>query len=68
MAVDSRNKRFSILNLFVQNLGHVFPNPDGAVGQADRQQFAFCYAGILFNPLIAAQFAGSVRRMTGYGT
>lgn len=45
MAVDTRNKRFSLLGLAVPIL-LVLPAPDAAINQADRQQLAYCYAGI----------------------
>lgn len=47
MAVDTRNERAACLNLTL-GFGRVFPNPDvGAEGQADRQQTALSYPGIL---------------------
>lgn len=47
MAVDTRDKRASVLGLAVATFALVLPNPDGAaLSQADRQQTAFCYAGI----------------------
>ncbi len=47
MALDSRDKRASTLGLAVAPFALVLPNPDGAaLAQADRQQVAFCYAGI----------------------
>lgn len=39
MAIDTENKRRSTMA--------VLPVPDGTVGQADRQQVAWIYAGIL---------------------
>jgi hypothetical protein len=44
MAVDSRNKRFSLLSVG-QWKGRVLPNPDGGFGTAaDREQLAVSYA------------------------
>lgn len=49
MAVDTRNKRASCLGLaFAAAL--VLPAPDGAIDAADRQQTAYCYAGIAAAP------------------
>lgn len=45
MAVDTRNKRASILGIGLA-AAIVFPNPDATVAQADRQQCARVYAGI----------------------
>lgn len=47
MAVDTRNKRFSLLGLAVP-MALVLPLADATIGQADRQQFAYCYSGIAF--------------------
>lgn len=46
--LDSRDKRFSMIGLDTHWL-HVLPNPDGAIGQGDKQQFALKYRGITFN-------------------
>lgn len=43
--LDTRNKRGSAIN--IDRCARLWPNPDGTVGQADRQQVAFKYAGIL---------------------
>lgn len=43
MAVDSRDKRFSLMGLTLP-APCVFPDPDGALGYADRMQFIFLYA------------------------
>jgi hypothetical protein len=44
--VDTRNKRASALGFVLAALV-VLPAPDAAIGQADRQQVTFSYAGIL---------------------
>lgn len=46
MAVDTRDKRFSLLG-FGQAHGApvVFPNPDGAVGDVDRPMWIYLYHG-----------------------
>lgn len=44
--LDTRNKRASAVG-FDLNWLHVYPNPDGALNQADRQQTAYKYPGIL---------------------
>lgn len=45
MAVDSRNKRFSMLGLALAFIS-VFPNPDGTLVAADRAQYLWLYPGI----------------------
>lgn len=45
MAVDTRDERAAIIT-YALPVG-VFPNPDSDVDQADRQQVAFLYPGIL---------------------
>ena len=45
MAVDTRNKRASILGIGLA-AALVLPAPDATVAQSDRQQTAFAYAGI----------------------
>jgi len=46
MAVDTRNKRFSLLGLALV-VTAVLPNPDGAIdSSAERQQYLYCYSGI----------------------
>lgn len=47
--LDTRNKRASAVGLIFTALA-VLPAPDAAVGQADRQQVAYCYAGISAHP------------------
>lgn len=43
--LDTRNKRGSNIGFdFVW--GHIYPNPDGTISQADRQQIAVKYPGI----------------------
>ena len=50
MPIDSRNKRFSLLGLAMASLA-VLPAPDATIDQADRQQLAYCYSGILAGAL-----------------
>lgn len=45
MAVDTRDRRSSVV-AFARGHGRVFPNPDGTVGQPDRQHVAYSYPGI----------------------
>lgn len=51
MAVNTRNRRASVIGLAVA-ARLVLPAPDGALVQADRQQTAYSYAGILAQPLV----------------
>lgn len=50
MAVDSRDKRFSMMGL-LQPVPSVLPNPDGTIGLPDQNQYAFMYHGIDLDPL-----------------
>jgi hypothetical protein len=45
MAIDTRNKRFSILGLH-QPVPSLAPDPDGAFTAADRAMWLFLYHGI----------------------
>lgn len=46
MAVDTRNKRFSLL-AFGKPLPYVMPNPDGSFANAnDRAQLVYLYHGL----------------------
>lgn len=45
MAIDTRNKRASVINVF--RSGRVYPNPDGSLANPnDRTQMSMRYAGI----------------------
>lgn len=45
MAIDTRNKRASVISLNIA--GGLFPNPDGSIANVpDRQEIAMLYAGI----------------------
>lgn len=46
MAIDTRDKRSGALLVYVPWRG-LLPLADGAIGQADRQQVALAYPGIL---------------------
>jgi len=46
MALDTRNKRAGAVNISSPWRG-ILPEPDGSVGQADRQTIAFMSASIL---------------------
>ncbi len=50
MAVDTRQKRFSIMN-FATRQTHVYPlfEADGSVDLDDRQHLLDCYSGIAFD-------------------
>ena len=52
MAVDSRNKRASVLGFGLAAL-LVMPAPDGTIDQADRQHVAYSYPGITAGTPIA---------------
>ena len=57
MAVDTRNKRASVLGIALA-IGFPFPNPDGTIDQADRQHIAYCYPGISAGEPVADVGAG----------
>ncbi len=68
MAVDTRNRRASCLNL--DGWSRVYPNPDGSLAsQADRQHVAGKYPGIAAAPpggvTVVAQLSAFFRMMTG---
>lgn len=75
MAVDTRNKRASCLGI-----GHitrsVLPDPDGTVGQEDRQQCAYSYSGLqaglpaetVTRLVTAIDVYGQTGNATPYGT
>jgi len=46
MAVDTRDKRFSMLGL-MQAVPFVMPNPDGQIGARDRLQGVRAYFGVI---------------------
>lgn len=63
MAIDTREKRFSMLNFGDGNHIHATFEADGAVDLDDRQHLLDCYSGIAFaggptNVLISQARAG----------
>ena len=56
MALDTKQKRSSAIGI---NLPFVvlFPDPDGAVSQADRQDVGYSYAGILAAGAVIGQIS-----------
>lgn len=55
MAVDTRHKRFSMMNLASRgHRGIPLFEADGSVDTDDRQQTLNCYSGIAFSPLLSA--------------
>lgn len=73
MAVDTKAKRFSMLN-FGSISTDLLPDPDGTIGQADRQHLLDLYGGILAAAPAAAtpgiEYTAPTRRMhsTARGT
>lgn len=53
MAVDTRDKRASVLGLGLASL-LVVPSP-GTITQPDRQQVAYCYRGIAAGAAVSIQ-------------
>lgn len=52
MAVDTREKRFSMLNFGNGNHWHATFEADGAVDLDDRQHLLDCYSGIPFGGVV----------------
>ena len=50
MAVDTRDKRFSMMGL-LQPVPSILPNPDGTIDSNDMYQYIFLYHGITIDPL-----------------
>lgn len=50
MTIDTKNKRFSILNLGDGSHIYLTPDPDGSFNLGDQQHFLDCYSGIPFGP------------------
>lgn len=49
MAVDSRNERASCIGLALP-FGRIAPTADSVIGQQDRRQITYCYAGFISIP------------------
>ena len=62
---DTRNKRASAIGIDFP-WQHTYPNPDGTINQADRQQTAYKYSGILASSLVVST-AGIYRTIMGVG-
>lgn len=54
MAVDTRDKRFSMIN-FLADVPWALPNPDGTIGTADRAILLNLYAGILPGEVVSVE-------------
>lgn len=52
MAIDSKSKRFSMLN-FGSISTDLLPNPDGTIDQGDRQHLLDLYSGVLAGVALA---------------
>ena len=46
MALDTRERRASALNMTVPGVRCVLPNPSGIVSEGDRQTLCFLYSGV----------------------
>jgi hypothetical protein len=55
MAVDTRDKRFSMMGIS-QPVPSVYPNPDAAIGTADRAHWIFLYSGIALSALVYTSY------------
>lgn len=69
MAVDTRNKRASVIGVAMAT-ALTLPLSDGAVAQADRQHVALCYAGIEAGALVIVTASADVivKARTDVGT
>lgn len=63
--LDNRNKRGSAIGIDL-NWNHIYPNPDGTIGQLDRQQIAYKYEGI--SASTAGGSTGKYRTLLGIGS
>ena len=66
MAIDTAEKRFSMLNFGGGSTVHLLFEPDGTVDLDDRQHLLDCYSGIAFSAPAGGQGAGSLAS-TGVG-
>lgn len=62
MAVDTAERRFSVLNFGDGTTIHLLPEPDGAIDLDNRQHLLDCYSGIAFGAPVAA-VAGDIIRL-----
>ena len=58
MAVDTAEKRFSMLNFGDGTTIHLLPEPDGAIDLDDRQHLLDCYSGIAFGAPVVVTGGG----------
>lgn len=63
--LDTRNKRGSAFGIDFPSI-HIYPDPDGAISQLDRQQISYKYAGISSSP--AAPATNIYRTLMGMGS
>ncbi len=66
MAVDTAEKRFSMLNFGDGNNWHMLPQVDGSIDLDDRQHLLDCYSGIVFAGGVAPG-AGKYLPLLGVG-
>lgn len=64
--LDSQQKRASAIGIDFP-WQHVYPFPDGTVVQADRQQTAYKYSGILASAVTGGGFIAAYRTLMGVG-
>ena len=74
MAVDTAEKRFSMMNFGDGTTIHLLPEPDGSIDLDDRQHLLDCYSGVAFGPPTSSNFVrpifkgmyrGMFRKMQG---
>lgn len=55
MAVDTKEKRLSMINTIGVGIIHILPEPDDSIDQGDRQHLLDRYSGVLFEGPPAGQ-------------
>ena len=64
MAVDSRDKRMSMVTLG-SPVPMLLPNPDGTIGDSDRAMFMYLYHGIALTAAVQV-YGGQARGIQDY--
>jgi hypothetical protein len=66
MAIDTREKRFSMLNFGNGTHIHATFEADGAVDLDDRQHLLDCYSGIAFNDISGVTVIAQARTISRF--
>ncbi len=73
MAIDTKSKRFSMMNMGSPAVVQPMPDPDGTIDQGDRQHFLGLYSGIFaglggVSPNKVTDTLTITRQVSGVGT